>query len=71
MLSSVILLKFSETKLFSRNLAKLGYFELKNGPPEGSKSGPKVVPAGIPRNPDMVQNIRISLCFSKKHKLMA
>ena len=51
MLNLVILLEFSETKLFSRNLATFGYFELKNGPPEGSKSGPKVVPAGIPRNP--------------------
>ncbi len=55
MLNLVILLKFSETKIFSRNLAKLGYFELKNGPPEGSKSGPKVVPAGIPRNPEIVK----------------
>ena len=51
----MILVKFSENKLFLRNLEKLGEFELKYGPPEGSKSGPKVVPAGIPRNPEMVK----------------
>ncbi len=55
MLNLVILMKFSEIKLFLRNLAKLGDFQLKYGPPEGSKSGPKVVPAGMPRNPDMVK----------------
>ena len=55
MLHLVILMKFSEIKLFLRNLPKLGVFKLKYGPPEGSKSGPKVVPAGMPRNPDMVK----------------
>ncbi len=53
MLNPMILMKFSETKLFLRNLEKLGDFQLKYGPPEGSKSGPKVVPAWIPRNPEM------------------
>ena len=55
MLNLVILVKCSEIKLFLRNLAKLGDFQLKYGPPEGSKSGPKVAPAGIPRNPEIVK----------------
>ena len=55
MLHLVILVKCSETKLFLRNLAKVGDCLAKYGPPEGSKSGPKVVPAGIPRNPEIVK----------------
>ncbi len=55
MLSLLIFMEFSENKLFWRNLEKIGDFELKYGLPEGSKSGPKVVPAGIPRNPEMVK----------------
>ncbi len=48
-------MKYSEIKLFLRNLEKLSDFWLKYGPPEGSKSGPKVVPAGMPRNPEIVK----------------
>ena len=55
MLNLVILVEFSEIKILSRNLAKSADFKLKYGPPEGSKSGQKVVPAGMPRNPEMVK----------------